>query len=520
MAMVYQLEQIIKDKMKLLVFRLKFLISLIGFITLVNCYNDKYSDIPVSEDNSLVFESFILEKKNNPHLNEDIVFDIKNNMIQGKLKTYFYNSIPTFSSNAKTVEVDDLEQVSSSSRVDFRKSITYNLISESGSIKKYTVDISWDDRLAHIYIDTEGGKPIISKEKYLYTKLTIDGQSKYENRTIELSQKTRIKGRGNSTWYWPKKPYKIKLNTKETLLSDKDPLSQLLPEKDWVLLADFQDGVHLLNNVAFTIGRMLEMPFTNTIIPVELTLNGNYIGLYGLTEQVEVKTNRVNVGEKGILLEFDQYFDEDWQFRSNNYNLPVMVKDPGLNSQAELNLIESEWNAFEALVAHEDFPNNNYLDYIDASSIAKYFIVNMLTSNEEINHPKSTYVYKKDGGKYEMGPIWDFDWAYGYEGTSQHFINANKDLFWTNAKSGTTFFKRLILSDPEIKSLIKEYWSDFLTNHVEDLMAHIDDQSFIINGAKARNLEIWNTSLITDEFFMKQWIENRISYMNSFINNF
>ena len=77
--------------MKIIIFHLKFLSTLIGFLTLTNCSNEEYSDISESEDNSLVFESFILEKKNNPYLSEDIVFDITDNMIQGKLKTYFYN---------------------------------------------------------------------------------------------------------------------------------------------------------------------------------------------------------------------------------------------------------------------------------------------------------------------------------------------------------------------------------------------------------------------------------------------
>ena len=493
---------------------------IIGFISIVGCSKDEFTTIPEVEDINLVFESFVFEKKNNPHLSEDIVFDIKNNTISGELKNYFFNSIPTFSTNAKTVEIDNLEQVSARSTVDFRKPITYNLKSASGNIKAYTVNISWDDALAHIYIDTEGGAPIISKEKYLYTKLTIDGQSKYEDRVFELSEQARVKGRGNSTWSWPKKPYKIKLDTKETLLSDKDPLFQLLPEKDWVLLADYQDGVHLLNNVAFTVGRMLEMPFTNTIIPVELTLNGDYLGVYGLTEQIEVKTNRVNVGKTGLLLELEQYYDEEWQFRSAAYNLPVMVKDPGLDTQAELDLIQSEWNTFEALIASEDFPNNNYLDYIDGESIAKYFIVYMLTANEEINHPKSTYIHKAAGGKYAMGPIWDFDWAYGYGATGQHFLNPDDDLFWTGTKSGTTFFKRLMMSDPKIKSLIQKYWLDFTANHLGDLMDYIDEHAFIIKGAKARNFEMWNRGLVTDELVMKQWIENRVSYMNNFINSF
>lgn len=97
---------------------------------------------------------------------------------------------------------------------------------------------------------------------YLNGGLRIEGQSKYENLVID----SRIKGRGNSTWGWPKKPYKMKLSSKASILG-------LLPEKDWVLLADYQDGPHLLNAVAFKIGRLLEMPFTNTIIPVELTIN-------------------------------------------------------------------------------------------------------------------------------------------------------------------------------------------------------------------------------------------------------
>lgn len=496
---------------------------IIGFISVIGCTKNEPFSEPVTEPEveeiNLVFQSFVFEKKNNPHLNEDIVFNITKKTISGELKNYFFKSIPTFSTNAQTVEIYDKSQISESTVVDFRKEITYTLKSDLGKTKVYTVDISWNDALAHIYIDTEGGASIVSKEEYLFTKLTIDGQSKYEDRVFELNKQARVKGRGNSTWGWPKKPYKIKLDTKEVLLSDKNPLSRLLPEKDWVLLADYQDGVHLLNNVAFTIGRMLEMPFTNTIIPVELTLNGDYLGIYGLTEQVEVKTNRVNVGKDGLLLELEQYFDEEWKFKSASYNLPVMVKDPGLDTQDELDLIKSEWNTFEALVASVDFPNNNYLDYIDGESIAKYFIVYMLTANEEINHPKSTYIHKVAGGKYAMGPIWDFDWGYGYEGTNQHFSNPNKDLFWTGTKSGTTFFKRLMTSDPKIKLLVKEYWSDFKTNHFEELMDHINEHNFIIKGAKARNLKMWNRGLVTDELVMKRWIQDRVSYMNNFINS-
>ncbi|MGB5499779.1 MAG: CotH kinase family protein [Maribacter sp.] len=464
---------------------------LVGAIGITSCNKDEPITISEVKDKNLVFESFVFETKNNPHLSEDIVFNVTDNTISGELKNYFFNSIPTFSTNAATVEINNEKQASAGTPVDFRKAITYTLKSSSGTFNEYTVDISWDDALAHIYIDTEGGAPIISKDEYLYTKLTIDGQSKYDDRVFEFSDLARIKGRGNSTWTWPKKPYKIKLDSKESLFG-------LLAEKDWVLLADYQDGTHLLHAVAFKIGRLLEMPFTNTIIPVEVTLNGDYLGLYGLTEQIEVKTNRVNVGnDDGLLLELDQYYDEEWQFKSAAYNLPVMVKDPGLDTAAELALIQSDFEIFEALVASDDFPNNNYLDYIDDVSIANYLIVFMLTANEEINHPKSTYMHKSATGKYTMGPIWDFDWAYGFEGTGRHFSNSDKPLFWLPPVIGTNFFSRL-MSDPKIELLIKDQWEDFKVYHLSALIDYIDEYAFIIEGAKTRNLVIWNTNLETN----------------------
>ena len=485
---------------------------LVGFIGITSCNKDEAVSITEPEDKNLVFESFVFETKNNPHLSEDLVFTITDNTISGELKNYFFNSTPTFSTNAATVEINNEKQASGSTLVDFRKAITYTLKSEAGTIKEYTVDISWDDALAHIYIDTEGGAPIVSKEDYIYTKLTIEGKSKYEDRVFEFSDLARIKGRGNSTWSWPKKPYKIKLDTKESLFG-------LLPEKDWVLLADYQDGPHLLNAVAFKIGRLLEMPFTNTIVPVEVTLNNTYLGLYGLTEQIEVKTNRVNVGDDGLLLELEQYYDEEWKFKSAAYDLPVMVKDPDLDNAAELALIQSDFETFEALVASDDFPNNDYLDYIDDVSIANYIIVYMLTANEEINHPKSTYIHKSATGKYTMGPIWDFDWAYGFESEGRHLVNYDKPLFWSPPSIGTNFFSRL-MSDPKIEELIKDQWVTFKVDHLSELMDYIDEHAFIIEGAKARNVVLWYNNLETDEEVMKSWINNRVAYMDAFINSF
>jgi hypothetical protein len=478
----------------------------LGFLSTINCNNDEPITAPTEAN--LVLKSFIFEKKNNPHLSEDVVFEIKNNIISGKLKNYFFKSVPTFTTNAQVVEIDNSKQTSGSSAVDFRKPITYNLKSASGKNITYTVNVTWDDALAHIYFTTNGGLPVVSKDEYLPGVLRINGQMKYENMEVN----SQIKSRGNTTWLFPKKPYKIKLDENASVLG-------LASEKQWVLLADYLDGTHLLNAVAFKIGHLLKMPYTNTIIPVEVTINNEYKGLYNLTEQVEVKTNRINVGKDGVLLELDRNFDEEWQFKSAIYNLPVMVKNPKVKDAEQLATIKNDFETLEALVAHSSFPNNDYLNYIDDVSIANYLMVYMFTLNEEINHPKSTYIHKTATGKYIMGPLWDFDWAYGYEGTFVHFNNFDKNLFWTPPSKGTQFFEKF-LSDPKIKALIKKQWNEFRTIHFSELMDYIDEYAFITKGAKLRNATLWPSNNVKDVEKLKQWLNSRATYMDAFTSSF
>jgi hypothetical protein len=92
--------------------------------------------------------------------------------------------------------------------------------------------------------------------------LAVNGRGGYEDYT----GKTEVKGRGNSTWGYPKKPYRLKLNKKAEICG-------LGKAKNYVLLANHLDPTLMLNSVAFKIGRLLELPFTNHAIPVDVVLN-------------------------------------------------------------------------------------------------------------------------------------------------------------------------------------------------------------------------------------------------------
>jgi hypothetical protein len=462
----------------------------------------------LKQNTDLSLTSFVLEKRNNPQLGQDIVFSIIGDTLFGTLNPAYPIARPSFTSNSQSVEVDGVELSSGGSDIDFSKNVVVNLRYSGVSDRQYVVKINWGNSIPHIYIVTENESPIDSKENYLNATITINGNKTYN----DFKGIGKIKGRGNSTWTLPKKPYRFKLDNKASLLG-------LPAEKDWVLLANYLDETHLLNAVALKIGKLIRMPFTNNIIPVEVTLNGEYQGCYMFTEQVEVKPNRVNVGSDGLLLNMDTQYEDPWQFLSATYDIPILIKDPELKNQAEVEAIKTQFEYLESLIASESFPHTNYWNVLDDDALGDYIMVQLFTGNEEINHPKSTYIHKTAKGKYTMGPLWDFDWAFGFNGLDKHFVNYDRPLFWSPPIEGTSFFARL-MSDPYMKALVREKWASFRNNHYEELMRYIDDYAALIYDARHRDYLKWqrgNANYEEDVQALKEWLKNRAYFMESYI---
>jgi hypothetical protein len=352
-------------------------------------------------------------------------------------------------------------------------------------------------------ITTENKLAINSKDVYQKAFLSIEGEN-------EFSDEVEIRGRGNTTWNFQKKPYKIKLKEKTGLLG-------LESGKKWVLLANYLDPSLMQNAVAMEIGHLLDMPYTNHIVPVDLWINNEYLGNYMFTEQVEVKEIRIDIGEEGILLSLDTIIDADeTYFNSTIYKLPVIVKHPEISNSVDLERIEQDFNELERRVYSDDFPNNNYLELFDAEAMAKYLIVYTLTCNEEINHPKSTYIHKKKGHKFTVGPIWDFDWAFSFEQNQIHYTNPTRPLFWEGNAKGTLFFKR-IASDPKIKYLIKTQWEDFRSNDFNKLINFVDSYAKNIEASRKADYKKWQKG--EEDFNMekealKNWLTRRASYLD------
>ena len=456
-----------------------------------------------------VLSAFRFLKKNNAFLTADVSSSIGEESIIPLVTFSQSELIPTFTTNAVKVLVDEVEQKSGMTKNDFSSPVVYQFIMRNGETFQYTVKAEFLlSAIPELTItSSDPSKAVIPcNDYYLEGTLAVNGRGGYEDYT----GKTEIKGRGNSTWGYPKKPYRLKLNKKAEICG-------LGKAKNYVLLANHLDPTLMLNSVAFKIGRLLELPFTNHAIPVDVVLNGIYKGSYLLTEQIEVKENRVDLDENNsVMWELDSYWDDEPKFKSTAFNLPVMVKDPDLTTE-QFEYWKKDFNAFTTQFAKEPLEGNSYVDMIDIESVAKFLITFNLVHNMEINHPKSVFLHKEGNGKYVMGPIWDFDWAYDYEGTSNHFGRYNTPLFSSSMNGvGTAFFQRF-LQDSRVKAIYKRTWQDFKNNKLDALLQYVDDYAVMLKPSVERNSELWeNTrSFDTKVKELKTWLRNRADYIDS-----
>lgn len=384
-------------------------------------------------------------------------------------------------------------------------------------------------RVAQLAINTENGAEILGKEKKHYVNCEIHIDSEYSE--WDASFTGRIRGRGNSTWLWyPKKPYRIKLDEKASVLG-------LEAEKDWVLLANYRDPTHLMNTFAFVAGAELGLPYTNHTRFVEVTLNGEYIGLYQLTEQVEQGSSRVDVSDEGgMLLSLDRDDgpelapDEGDNFWSAVYGLPVCVKHPEDQTAAQLADIRQAFAQLETTIKSTDY--DRVAQVLDIPSFIDYLLLQELVYNVEIDAPRSVYIHKDVGGKWTMGPLWDFDAGFDFDWNSM-YTGHNYFMSYKELVMGTDpanhvggyrvpdFFTDLF-KNPRFLSAYQDRWMEIR----DKVMAVFWENSYLYaeNAAEAmqRNAARWpiDKDYSAEINRMKQWLFQRVNYLDNIIANY
>lgn len=313
-------------------------------------------------------------------------------------------------------------------------------------------------------INTPDALAITSKHNWMNNATVSIEDAENEDWNVK-EIKTSIRGRGNYTWTQKKKPYALKFDKKHKLFG--------MPEhKRWVLIANYLDNSFLRNEIAFYLSEQFGLEWTVHGHFVNLILNGEYRGLYWIGESIKVDEHRINLNngsetmtaaeDKDYLIEMDVYYDEPVKFTSSIRKLPYMIKNDDymidnnhqltIGGQARLQRLQEKITKLEKLiypnVKNDNNPLNSdsppdeaYLNIIDIDSWAKYWLVNEIMDNGELNHPKSCYfIFESKTNIMKAGPVWDFDWASIQENSSIYLKNS---LYYDALFKSSSFRKKL-----------------------------------------------------------------------------
>ncbi len=352
-----------------------------------------------------------------------------------------------------------------------------------------------------IYINTEGNKAVSSKEEYIYATMVYvdedDQQTTYDS--------LQIRGRGNSTWNMRKKPYRIKFHDKEKFLG-----KGYAKAKSWTLLANAADKTMMRNAVTSAMGQFLGLPFNPAARFVDFVLNDVYYGTYQISDQVEVRSKRVEVTEQdypltstsditgGYLLEVDRSFDGSY-FMSSTYNQPVRIHYPDEDEIAvtQQNWIKDYVNQFEAALASSDFADvrKGYRRFVDSLSLANWYLATEVSAN--VDGFYSTYFYKEQGDSlFRWGPLWDYDIAYNNDNrTDRGTSNTTRQLMADVAYSGTKAWVNRMWADPWFARLVYRRYQQALSDGLVDFLhQQIDSLASLLDASQQLNYRKWGIS--------------------------
>ncbi len=358
-----------------------------------------------------------------------------------------------------------------------------------------------------VEITTVDAAPILNRKDYVPGSMVLDGT------TYQLG----IRGRGNSTWGWPKKPYKIKLEEDASLLG-------MPSDNEWVLLANYADRTSLRTHLAMTLGSMTQSGWTPRTRFVDVTLNGLDLGLYVLTEQVEQGDNRVALPDGSYLLEIDKRFREHGEagFWSNR-RTPVSFKDPDeLEYEQRLQVRKAVNHLEDVLFGNElSDPVNGYAPLVDVRSFIDWYLVEELFFNQDSNFSSSVHVTWVPGGRFAMGPLWDFDLSAG-----SHWQRPVPPDRYYYTRSGDHWISRMF-RHPGFTIAARQRW-DQIRPLVDEMIASIPAAAAAIRPSLEKNWQIWpdatatalagsiHADTINGELdYMQDWLTARANWMSS-----
>lgn len=412
-----------------------------------------------------------------------------------------------------------------------------------------------DDDIPQVVINTKNAQSVTSRTTYVDCDVSTIGAEKDVS-----GLKAQIKVRGNSTASCPKKPYRIKLNKKNSLFGYEKA-------KNWVLLADYMDGSKMHNYTALKFAKMIKGEDSFCVDPmhVNVILNGENIGLYVFCEHIDAKEGRLNIEQEKIWEKsFDEinfYIERDLSTAQDSTEVEGVTyfrvdMENYSPSQYVFALKYPEKEDFEEELENGDIDYheeefqlffNNLKDYmtdicnqfvaysqdvsefsnlqlkVDVESLAEYAVVDQ-TFDESDHSQKSFKMYRFNSELLKFGPNWDYDscaYALPYMGT--YILNPFESTYSGSFKStwfGEAWGFRLYNDLDNGKILFNNVWDKVSNDMITDL---INAQKFEVNRIQKTAIydcERWMNNLYYCLFDNSQyywmWVVTQIPFLKNY----
>jgi len=364
-----------------------------------------------------------------------------------------------------------------------------------------------------------------------------------------------IEIKGESAQMFPKKSYLFE--TQDSLGENRNVSLLGLPEEnDWILYAPYSDKTLIKNVLSYKLARDMGRYATRTQY-CELFVDGSYKGLYVLMEKIKQDKNRVDISKLrpediegdqltgGYILRVDKV---------DNNDFPAFTAFPGVSipgeepvklqyfdpSGEDLHIAQSVYikdyiRQFEQSLNTSSYLSyfRGYHDFIDKDALVDYIIVNEISKNIDA-YIFSTYMYKdrdSKGGKLTLGPVWDFNIAYG---NVNYNSAAETTRGWLYDEGYRMYWFRRMMNDPALRNRMSCRWHELRSNVFSDevVFAYIDSLVFSLQEPIRDNFRrwpvlgqyVWPNSFIGNTYeeeisFLKNWLYDRLHWIDDNIND-
>ena len=341
--------------------------------------------------------------------------------------------------------------------------------------------------LPTVVINTKDAAEITSKTEYIPTNVFIISEG---GKNLLRGYVAEIRGRGNASWGFPKKPYRIRFAEKQRVLGSPSE------DRSWTLISNYGDKTLMRNILAFEVSRRVGMAYTPFCKPVDVVLNGEYQGCYQLCDQVEVGTGRVPAQE-GYLIEIDAYNSSEDVYFYSNKGIPVTVKYPqeDVITLEQRSFIQSYFQKMETAVFSSNYTNlsKGYRKYLDVDSFLRNFIVGEFSGNTDTYW--SVNMYKDSGqGPLFTGPAWDYDLAFENDNRTYPINDLSGYIYATNGsvpdEDVRKLVTRIVKNDSAAHSRLIELWNA-AKPALSTLNDYVDETAELLNESQRLNFIRW-----------------------------